>query len=230
MSVHLQRQIDRLKRMLLGLGAQVEENLIRVMSAVEKHDPALAAEVVAADRPIDDLEVSIEEECLHTLALHQPVAFDVRYVVAVLKIKTELERIGDLAANIAERAIERGRRATPHEAATISAIAERASLVVKLALDAIVDVDTATAREALVAQEDLASAADSLRRNLHKAVLDSPERVGVYLPWLSTAHYFEQIGTHASEIARHVIAMAEGHDAVPMPQPAPAAVPPSAIA
>ncbi|MEM1208529.1 MAG: phosphate signaling complex protein PhoU [Planctomycetota bacterium] len=216
MSVHLQRQLERLKRMLLGLGAQVEENLLRVIASMERHEPELAAEVIAADRPIDQLEVAIEEECLHTLALHQPVAFDVRYVVGVLKMKTELERIGDLAVNIAERCLDRGRRPLPEEVAKARQIADHAAQLVKLSLDAIVDVDTQLARDVVVSIEAFDRDVSDLDARLIEATRQRPERVGVYMPWMSNAHYLRRIGVHAGQIASHVISMAEGHDAIPM--------------
>jgi len=207
--------------MLLGLGAQVEENLIRVVGSLDKHDPDLARAVIDADRPIDQLEVAIEEECLHTLALHQPVAFDVRYVVGVLKMKTELERIGDLAANIAERSLQRGRRQNPHEAAKARQIADQATQLVRLSLDSVVDVDTQLARHVVVSLDAFDKAVGELDVRLHAAVADQPDRVDIYLPWMSTAHYLRRIGTHAGQIARHLISMAEGHDAIPLLQPPP---------
>ncbi|MEM0914020.1 MAG: phosphate signaling complex protein PhoU [Planctomycetota bacterium] len=216
MSVHLQRQLERLKRMLLGLGAQVEENLIRVIACLEGSDAALAAEVIAADRPIDQLEIAIEEECLHTLALHQPVAFDVRYVVGVLKMKTELERIGDLAVNIAERSLDRDPGPAPQEASKARQVADHAVELVRLSLDAIVDVDTQLARDVVVSVEAFDRDTRELDARLIEATRQHPDRVEAHLPGMSNAHYLRRVGTHAGQIARHVISMAEGHDAIPM--------------
>ena len=103
---HLQREIDRLKRKVLALGAIVEENLRLAFQAIDQRDAAKARRVIETDVLIDQSEVDVEEECLKILALYQPVAGDLRFVAAVIKINSELERIGDLAANIAERALQ----------------------------------------------------------------------------------------------------------------------------
>src|SRR5437870_4078058 len=103
MSVHLQRQIEKLKRQITTMGTKVEQALLRAMVVIERRDAALADEVIKADQVIDQMEVDIEEECLQTLALYQPVASDLRYVVSVLKINNDLERIADMAENIAEQ-------------------------------------------------------------------------------------------------------------------------------
>ena len=105
MSVFLQKQIDKLKKQVLEIGACCEEALRDAVVAVLERDAELAETVIARDTRIDLLEVDLEEECLHTLALHQPVAFDLRYVVAVLKINNDLERIGDHAKSIAQQAV-----------------------------------------------------------------------------------------------------------------------------
>ena len=101
MTVHLLRQIDKLKSMILSLGQMVQKSLADAIEAIENQDVNLAKEVIDGDEAIDSMEIDVEEECLHTLALHQPVAMDLRYVVAVLKINNDLERIADLAASIA---------------------------------------------------------------------------------------------------------------------------------
>jgi len=104
MTVHLPKQIERLERDIPALGEKVEAAVGRAIQAVEKRDIELARRVTEADAEIDQMELDVEEECMHTLALHQPVAFDLRYVIAVLKINNDLERIADLAVNVAEQA------------------------------------------------------------------------------------------------------------------------------
>ena len=109
---HLQREIDKLKRKILALGALVEENLRLAVQAIETHDAVKARKVIATDMEIDEVEVEVEEECLKLLALYQPVAMDLRFIIAVVKINSELERIGDLAANVG-RAGRAARRRVP---------------------------------------------------------------------------------------------------------------------
>ena len=101
MKIHLQTELDRLKKQLFHLSALVEENLKLAFRAVKENDSSLAASVRNKDREIDALEVEVEEECLKILALHQPVAIDLRFLIAALKMNNDRERIGDLAVNIA---------------------------------------------------------------------------------------------------------------------------------
>src|SRR5258707_13452194 len=99
-----QREIDNLKKLILGLGAIVEEQIQRSMTALVRRDESLADDVIKKDKEIDSLEIVVEEECLKILALYQPVAKELRFVIAVLKMNNDLERLGDLASNIAKRA------------------------------------------------------------------------------------------------------------------------------
>jgi len=102
---HLLREIEKLKKQILAIGAVVEESLHKAVRALQVRDERLAKRVIESDIEIDRMEVDMEEECLKVLALHQPVASDLRLIVAILKINNDLERIGDLAVNIAERAV-----------------------------------------------------------------------------------------------------------------------------
>ncbi len=104
MSLHLQRDLDRLKERLLSLSALVEEAIDKAIQSLVHRRAELAEEVKHGDSEIDRIEVEIEEDCLKILALHQPVAVDLRFLVAVLKVNNDLERMGDLAVNIAKRA------------------------------------------------------------------------------------------------------------------------------
>ena len=105
MTLHFLREKDHLKKMILDEATQVEESFQKAIMALKSFDIDLAKEVVSSDDIIDQMEIDVEEECLKILALHQPVAIDLRFVVSVLKINNDLERIGDLTANIAERSL-----------------------------------------------------------------------------------------------------------------------------
>src|SRR5690242_18465519 len=105
MSTHLRLEIEKLKKRTLALSALVEGTLQQAVQAILDRDTVLATRVINSDIEIDTREVDLEEECLKVLALHQPVASDLRFIIAVMKINNDLERIGDLAVNIAERAI-----------------------------------------------------------------------------------------------------------------------------
>ncbi|MGD9289996.1 MAG: PhoU domain-containing protein, partial [Desulfobacterales bacterium] len=100
---HFSRELEKIKKQILTLGAKVEDQVRMATQAIDAHDAELAKKIIQSDYAIDELEVEIEEDCLKILALHQPVAVDLRFLIAVIKINNELERIGDQAVNIAER-------------------------------------------------------------------------------------------------------------------------------
>ena len=207
---HLQREIDRLKRKILALGALVEESLRLAFQAIEQRDAAKARRVIATDVLIDQNEVDVEEECLKILALYQPVAGDLRFVAAVIKINSELERIGDLAENIAKRALDLLDEYPVPAPATVAVMADRTGTILEKALDALVRQDALTAREVLVADREI----DALYRQLLdelKAVLRSdPEHLDAIVLLFSVARYLERLADHATNIAEDVLYMVEG--------------------
>ncbi len=211
MSIHLQRQFDKLKKLILSLGAMVEEALEASLRAVENRDAELADKVIAGDKKIDMMEIDVEEECLHTLALHQPVAFDLRYVVAVLKINNDLERIADLATNICEQAIF----LAEHEVAAeipydMHGMSLKAREMVKRALDALVNVDPNTAQ----AVRDMDEQVDDMHREMYvqveRAIRDNPHQLTQHIHYLNVSRQLERIGDHACNIAEDVLYMAKG--------------------
>jgi phosphate transport system protein len=218
---HLQRETDRLKRRILALGALVEDSLRLAFQAIEQRDAAKARKVIATDVVIDQNEVEIEEECLKILALYQPVAGDLRFVAAVIKINSELERIGDLAENIAKRALELLDEFPVQAPATVTVMADRAGTILEHALDALVRQDAVTAREVLVADREI----DALYRQLLdelKAILRADqEHLDAIVLLFSVARYLERLADHATNIAEDVLYMVEGeiqrhsHETVP---------------
>ena len=207
---HLQRETDRLKRKILALGALVEESLRLAFQAIEQRDAAKARRVIAGDVLIDQNEVDVEEECLKILALYQPVAGDLRFVAAVIKINSELERIGDLAENIAKRALDLLDEYPVPAPATVAVMADRTGTILEKALDALVRQDALTAREVLVADGEI----DALYRRLLeelKAVLRSdPDHLDAIVLLFSVARYLERLADHATNIAEDVLYMVEG--------------------
>ncbi len=147
MTLHLRREIDRLKKMLSSLSTQVEESVQKAVTSVLERDAALAEAVIVHDPDIDQMEVDVEEECLKILALHQPVAADLRFIVAALKLNNDLERIGDLAVNIAEL----GRNLTVRERVDIPYDLKGMVAIVRGmlrdSLDALMDMDAGLARD-----------------------------------------------------------------------------------
>lgn len=211
MSLHLQRQISTLKKLLLGLGARVEEAVQMSIDAVANRDAPAAQRVVSGDLSIDQDEVDIEEECLHTLALHQPVAFDLRYIVATLKIDSELERIGDLAVNISELAIllaaEPPLQRLPFD---LRGMSDTVTGMLQDSLDALVNIDPELAED--IRRRD--DTVDQIHREMYVRVEQSirtdPELVQPYIHLLGVSRHLERIADHAVNIAEDVIYMARG--------------------
>lgn len=211
MSIHLQRQFDKLKKLILSLGAMVEEALESSLRAVQARDVALAEKVIAGDKKIDLMEIDVEEECLHTLALHQPVAFDLRYVVAVLKINNDLERIADLATNICEQAIF----LAEHDVAAdipfdLQGMSVKAREMVKRSLDALVNVDPNTAQAVREMDEQVDDMHREMYVQIEQAIRENPHHLTQYIHYLNVSRQLERIGDHACNIAEDVLYMAKG--------------------
>jgi phosphate transport system protein len=209
--VFLQRQIDKLKKQLVSLGTLVEENVRDAITAVTKRDPELARQVIQKDNRIDLAEVDLEEECLHTLALHQPVAFDLRYVVAVLKINNDLERIGDHAKNIAEQAIALSEEAEvdhlPYELPKMSRCVEQ---MLRRSLDALISLDVEAAREVREMDDEV----DTINRGMYDAVIrqmrEDPHQIEQLIHFMSISKQLERMADHTTNIAKDVLYMAQG--------------------
>jgi phosphate transport system protein len=210
---HLQRELDKLKRKILGLGALVEDNLRLAFQAIEQRDAAKARRVIETDVLIDQNEVEIEEECLKILALYQPVASDLRFVAAVIKINSELERIGDLAENIAKRALQLLDEPAVTPPHTVAVMAERTETILERALDALVRQDAVTAREVLVADSEIDALYRRLLEELKTLLRDRDhldERLEAVVLLFSVARYLERLADHATNIAEDVLYMVEG--------------------
>ncbi len=210
MTTHFIRAIDGLKAQLLSLTTLVEESLQRAMRAMRERNSVLAQEVVNSDEEIDSREVEIEEECLKILALHQPVAIDLRFLVAVLKINNDLERIGDLSINIASRALALSTLPPAQPAFDLSTFANKAQALFQKAIKSLIDLDTTLAREVCNADKEI----DEMYREMYKAtqatIEANPNATAQMLNFLSIARNLERIGDHATNIAEDVVYMIEG--------------------
>ena len=211
MSVHLQRQIDKLKKMILSLGAMVEESVEGAIRAIDTRDTDLAKKVIAADEQIDMMEIDIEEECLHTLALHQPVAFDLRYVVAVLKINNELERIADQAANVAEQAdflLHKPKiDSLPYD---LPRMATMVRSMLKRSLDALVKIDADLAKSVVLMDDEVDEIHKQMYKEIDVAIRANPEHLEQLIHLLNISRQMERIADHAVNIAEDVMYMAFG--------------------
>jgi phosphate transport system protein len=211
MSVHLHRAIEGLKQRILGLSALVEESLSKALRAVEARDALLAQEVIDGDRRVDLMEVEVEEECLKILALHQPVATDLRFIVAVLKINNDLERIGDLAVNMASRARKLSKITTPDLVRIdFQGMEQHAQMLLRKSLEALVNVDRELATWVCRSDESVDEANRGVYRQVIEALRAHPEDVERLILLLSVSRNLERIGDHATNIAEDVLYMIGG--------------------
>ena len=211
MSVHLQRQIERLKKAILALGALVEESLQTGLKAVETRDPVLAQRVIDGDAQIDMMEIDVEEECLHTLALHQPVAFDLRFVIATLKINNDLERIADLSVNLAEQAKLLAR--TPplqQPPINLAEMGRKVQLMLQQSLNSLVHVDTDMAHAVRSTDDEVDLMHRQTFMRVEQGLKANPENVTRLLNWLQVSRQLERVADHAVNIADDVLYMANG--------------------
>lgn len=210
MSKHLQTEIEKLKKQILGLSALVEEQVERAVSSVRTRDEDVARRVIEQDIEIDQQEVDVEEECLKILALHQPVAIDLRFIIAVLKLNNDLERIGDLAVNIAERALYLSRVAVPDIPFDFKGMAAQTRSMLKKALDALVNLDVTLAGEVCAEDDQVDAINREMYSQVKKAILDHPHHLEALIHLLSVSRHLERIADHATNIAEDVIYMIEG--------------------
>ncbi|MBN1270040.1 MAG: phosphate signaling complex protein PhoU [Kiritimatiellae bacterium] len=210
MSVHLQRELDKLKKLILSLSAVVEGNLAEAVRSVQLRDERVARQVVEKDTAIDHAEVEVEEECLKILALHQPVAIDLRYIVAVLKLNNDLERIGDLAVNIAERALFLSHENPPAIPFDFEGMVEKTRAMLRQALDALVNMDTGLATKVCAEDDEV----DAINRAMYEQVKDAirkhPKDLDALIHLLGVSRYLERVADHATNIAEDVVYMIQG--------------------
>lgn len=210
MSPHLRREIERLKKGILSLSALVEESVERAARSIVERDLELANEVIEGDREIDEMEVSMEEDCLKALALHQPVAIDLRFIISVLKINNDLERMGDLAVNVAERTekiVESGGVEIPFD---LEEMAQKTRRMVSDALDSLVQMDSGLAREVCRNDDEVDALNAQMFQNIQSAIQQNPSSLQGYVQLMSAGRQLERIADHATNISEDVIYMIEG--------------------
>ena len=206
-------ELRNLKDRLLAMGGRCEQMISLAVRAFEDRDEALAYEVMEADRKMNDDELAVDDLAVRILALRQPVGRDLRFAVAAVKASTDLERIGDEAVNIAERAIEMEPAESPSPPASkLPEMARRAGAMLRDALNALVEEDPEKARQIFV-QDD---AVDSIYSDVMTLCLDymknEPSRIPNGMRICNCAKYLERIADHATNIAEMVVFMVEGRD------------------
>ncbi|MCX7726530.1 MAG: phosphate signaling complex protein PhoU [Chitinispirillaceae bacterium] len=211
MSKHLQIEIDKLQRKVLTLASIVEEQLRTSVQSIVRKEEKSAKNIIEFDHKIDLMEIEIEEDCLKLLALHQPVAIDLRFIVAVLKINNDLERVGDMATNIAKMSIELAKDPSFSFIADIPYICELSIRMLKNSCDALFTMDAEKAR--MVCKEDIE--VDSIYGKnvdlIKEHIVTEPNKANLYLCIVSVLRALERVADHATNIAEDVIYLIEGN-------------------
>ncbi|MBR9986922.1 MAG: phosphate signaling complex protein PhoU [Desulfosarcina sp.] len=197
--------------MILSLGALVEQRVHRVKTAIEERDVNLAREIMHLDHEIDEMEVEIEEECLKIIALHQPVASDLRFLIAVIKINNDLERIGDQVVNIAQRVERIAKRPVAPYHFDYSVMADKAEAMLRMSLDSLVNQDLDMAIKVLTLDDEVDAIKDEAYDRIKQAMADGlTEDIGYMINLLLISRHLERLADHATNIAEEVVYMIEG--------------------
>jgi len=209
MPARLQKQIDKIKKEILSLGAMVEERLQKAVYAVKNEDLTLAQKIIDTDFQIDEREIEVEEECLKILALYQPVAMDLRFIVAVIKINNDLERIADYAVNIAKR-FKTSYKDPDKFRYDYTAMAELTAKMLRMSLDALVHMEVDMVYYVRDMDKDVNKMRDEAYDIMKKDIQKYPEKVGKIINMYLISRHLERIGDHTTNIAEEVIYLIEG--------------------
>jgi len=210
MPIHFQKELSKIKKLILTLGAMVEDRVRMAAESVAKRDASLAEKVILGDHEVDEMEVEIEEECLKILALYQPVAVDLRFLISVIKINSELESIGDQAVNIAQRVEIIARQIKCDFTFDYSVMAAKAQNMLKKSLDALVNLDLDLAFRVLTMDDEVDQIKNEAYDEIKKAMSMHPDNTGYLINLLLVSRHLERLADHATNIAEEVIYLIEG--------------------
>jgi phosphate transport system protein len=209
MQRHFHEELERLKQTVLAMGALVEEQIRNAVQALVDRDHALARHVQEKEREVDRYDAEIDERCIELLALHQPTAIDLRFIMTAMKTVTDLERMGDQAESIARRAIEVNREPQLKPYIDLPRMAERAQRMVKGTLDALVARDTTLARRVLDDDDEVDALNDQIFRELITYMAADPRTIPRAIRLILIARSLERIADHATNVAEMVIYLVE---------------------
>ena len=204
------KELENIKKRILALGALAEERVQMALKAIDSNDSDLADKIIKSDYEIDEMEVEIEEECLKVLALHQPVAIDLRFLIAVIKINAELERIGDQAVNVAERV---GVTAKPEQLDFYfhyAAMGEKVQAMLKRSLDAFIHLDYDMAFKVVLMDDEVDKIKDEAYNQIKKAISQNPDKIGYLINLFLISRHLERLADHTTNIAEQVVYLVEG--------------------
>ena len=209
MQRHFHEELEALKQTLLAMGGLVEDQIRRVMVALLERDSDVAQEVIDRDRQVNAYDVEVDEKCVELLALHQPTAGDLRFITTAMKIVTDLERIGDQAVNIAQRALELNREPQLKPYIDLPRMAERSQRMVKESLDAFVARDTQLARQVCAEDADVDALKEQIFRELLTFMMEDARTIPRAIRLILISRFLERVADHATNIAEMVIYMVD---------------------
>lgn len=210
MSIHLERDLDGLHHDILHMCSVVEDMIHRAVDGILSPNVELASELAKADDEIDAMDVQIENDCLKILALHQPVAIDLRRIATVLKITGELERVADLGVNIAERAAGLAGKPEVIVSDKLQDMSRKALEMLHRSIDCYVELDSQSARKILAEDDEVDRLNAAIIAELHQVMRSSPDLVEPALHLFSATRHIERVADHATNIAEDVVFMVEG--------------------
>lgn len=209
---HFETELEHLKSRLLEMGGLAEEQVRLAIQGLVDHDAGLIGRALAGDGPLNALHIEIDNRCFTLLALHQPMAADLRTIVAAVKINTDLERVGDLAINIAEAAARYTAHPPVKRLIDIPRMADAAQAMLRDALDAFVRGDTALAQHVLDRDDEIDELKSQIFRELLTYMLQDPSTIEPALDLILISRHLERIGDHATNIAEDVIFIVAARD------------------
>jgi phosphate transport system protein len=212
MELHFDQELGALKEMLLRMSSLAEQSVAQSLKALVQRDSALAKQVDADDTQLDRLQMEIDERTIQLIALRQPKARDLRFLVMTMKIASDLERIGDQAVNIAHRAEELNKEPLLKPLIDIPRMAEISRGMIRDTLDAFVYAKPDVARQAIARDDEVDKINRQLHRELTSFMIEDPHTITRCLNLMSVAHNLERIGDHATNIAEEVVYLYEGRD------------------
>jgi len=210
MTVHFQHELEKIKKAILSLGAMAEERVYMATKAIVSSDQTIARKIIDHDFEIDEMEVEIEEECLKVLALHQPVAVDLRFIVAVIKINNDLERIGDEAVNIAHRIIRMAKIGQSGMYFDYTDMVEKVRNMLRKSLDSMVNLDLDEAYHVRMLDDEVDNIRDEAYEKMKGAIREDPEHLQYLVNLYLISRHLERVADHATNIAEEVIYLIEG--------------------
>jgi phosphate transport system protein len=207
---HYEEELNALHHHILEMGGLVEKQIVNAIAALVRRDSDLARQTIARDHAVNRMDVEIDELCIRLLALHQPAARDLRLITTGLKITTDLERIGDMAENICERALELNEEPQLKPFIDIPQMADIAQRMLRQSLDAFVREDTELALKVCAEDDTIDALTDQLFRELLSYMAEDPQTVTRAARLLFVSKYLERIADHATNIAEMVVFMVKG--------------------